>query len=201
MLQQINKYSNYFLIGTLAILPIVIIFQIVLFVEEMFQSIFQYVYGYTANNVWMTLFTFIIAVALVIFIGYRAKNDKSHIINGFELIIDRIPFLNSVYRISKKILRQFSKEREKDSKEVVYIEYPKDNVWVPGYVTNRGGDMYVIYVPTSPNPTSGFTVIIHESKVVHSKMNIEEMTGFVVSVGVDYHKGGEMKLLNTEKKS
>lgn len=196
MMQKIKNFSNYFLIGILAILPIVIIVQIVIFIEKIFRNIFQSVYGYTADNILITIIGLVAAVALLSFIGYRVKYGKSFIINWFEIVINRIPFLNTIYRVIKKILQQISKEREKETKEIVYIEYPKEGLWVPGYVTNREGDMYVLYVPTSPNPTSGFTVIVHKSKVVHSEMDLEEVTSFIVSVGVDYHKGNEMELLS-----
>jgi len=47
--------------------------------------------------------------------------------------------------------------------------------------------MYILFIPTSPNPTSGFTVIVHESKIIKSKMSIEEATSFIISVGVDFN--------------
>jgi uncharacterized membrane protein len=78
----------------------------------------------------------------------------------------------------------------------VYTEYPKDGVWVPAYVTNKKNDMYVLFIPTSPNPTSGFTVIVHESKVVKSTMSIEEATSFIVSVGVDFNHMNEISQLH-----
>jgi uncharacterized membrane protein len=78
------------------------------------------------------------------------------------------------------------------SKEVVYVEYPKDGIWVPAYVTNRFKNKVVLYIPTSPIPTSGFTVIVDESKLIDSVMDIEEATSFIVSVGVDYNKSNEM---------
>ena len=200
-MKKLKTLSNYFLIGILAILPIVIVLQIVIFVEEMLRNLFHSVYGYTANNIWITFLAFLTAIAVVVFIGYRVKYGKSHIIHSFELLIDRIPILSTIYRITKKILQQISEERDKEDKEIVYVEYPKDGLWVPGYVTNRDGEMYVIYVPTSPNPTSGFTIIVHESKLVHSEMDLEEVTSFIVSVGVDYHKESEMVLLSPGKKS
>ncbi len=76
-------------------------------------------------------------------------------------------------------------------REIVYVEYPKDGMWVPAYVTNRINDSYILYIPTSPNPTSGFTVLVHKDKVVKSAMNIEEVSSFVISVGVDYAKPDE----------
>ena len=78
---------------------------------------------------------------------------------------------------------------------MVYIEYPKEGLWVPAYVTNKEKDMYILFVPTSPNPTSGFTVIVHESRVVKSEMNIEQATSFIISVGVDYDKSDEATTL------
>ena len=64
---------------------------------------------------------------------------------------------------------------------------------MPAYVTNKINDWYVLYIPTSPNPTSGFTVIVHHSKVKHSQMGMEEVSSFVISVGVDFSKPDETK--------
>lgn len=68
------------------------------------------------------------------------------------------------------------------AKEIFFIEYPKEGLWLPGYVTNRAGEILVLYVPTSPNPTSGFTIVVHQSKVVPSKMKMEAVTSFIVGV-------------------
>jgi len=101
-----------------------------------------------------------------------------------------------VYRVIKKVVNMFSGHEKKEPREVVYIEYPKEGLWVPAYVTNKENDMYILFVPTSPNPTSGFTVIVHESKVVKSEMNIEQATSFIISVGVDYDKAEEVNKLS-----
>lgn len=62
-------------------------------------------------------------------------------------------------------------------------------------MTNKKDDMYVLFVPTSPNPTSGFTIIVHESRVIKSDMDIEEATSFIVSVGVDFENADEIHKL------
>jgi len=62
-------------------------------------------------------------------------------------------------------------------------------------VTNRYEDKYVLFIPTSPNPTSGYTVIVDKSKIIKSAMNIEEASSFIISVGVDYGKVSEMSQL------
>ena len=112
-----------------------------------------------------------------------------------EIIKFRIPFLNTIYRVTKKVVNLISGQEKKEDREVVYIEYPKEGLWVPAYVTNKKDEMYVLFVPTSPNPTSGFTIIVHESKVVKSEMNIEEATSFIVSVGVDFTNANEINKL------
>jgi uncharacterized membrane protein len=62
-------------------------------------------------------------------------------------------------------------------------------------VTNRQDNKYILFIPTSPNPTSGFTVIVDKSKVIKSTMDIEEATSFIVSVGVDFDKALEVNQL------
>ena len=182
-----KRIANYFLIGVLAFIPIVVILQIVLFMKEFISGSFQFVYGYWDNYL-ITLFIFAFSFYAFVYVGYRlTKAGGSWIIRLIDNTVNRIPLLNSVYRVTKKVVNLFSGHEQKETREVVYTEYPKDDVWVPAYVTNKVDDMYILFIPTSPNPTSGFTVIVHESKIVKSKMNIEEATSFIISVGVDFN--------------
>ncbi len=194
-MNRLKEMLNYFLIGVLAVIPIVIVIQVVIFIENLVTKIFYSVYGYSASYL-VTVLAFVVTFAVFSFIGYRAKLGKSMILNAFQKIIEKIPLLSTVYRVSKKLMDMISGDKDSDHREVVYIEYPKEGLWVPGYVTNKEGEMYVIYVPTSPNPTSGFTVIVHESKVVKSEMSLEDVTSFIVSVGVDFHKEADVEKLS-----
>lgn len=182
-----KRILNLFLIGVLAFIPVVVILQIVFFVKDLVSELFKMVYNYS-DNVMMTLTLFAISFAMFAYVGYRVSMGRSLIIAAIDAIIHRIPVLNTIYRVTKKIVNMFSGHEKKEPKEVVYVEYPKDGVWVPAYVTNKEGEMYVLFVPTSPNPTSGFTVIVHESKIVKSEMDVEEAASFIVSVGVDFNK-------------
>lgn len=184
---------NYFLIGILAIIPIVVVLQIIIFLKEIVSELFSVVYGYTDNYLFTGLF-FMLSFAIVIFIGYKIGMTGRHwIITVFDHVIARIPFLNTIYRVVKKVINMFfSSHDQKIAKEVVYVEYPSPGIWVPAYVTNRHDNKCVLFIPTSPNPTSGFTVIVDRSKVVSSEMDIEQATSFIVSVGVDYDKAPEM---------
>jgi len=191
-----KKIFNYFLIGILAFLPVYIIGQIVFFMNDRLSDLIRFVYGYY-DTYFMTTLIFAGSFTLFTYVGYRlSKVGKSWIISFIDLIVDRIPLLNTIYRVVKKVVNMFSGHEKKQPREVVYIEYPKEDLWVPAYVTNKENDMYILFVPTSPNPTSGFTVIVHESKVVKSEMNIEQATSFIVSVGVDYDRSEEANKLS-----
>jgi uncharacterized membrane protein len=173
-------------------MPIVIVIQIVLLTQRMVADLFFFVYGYV-DSYSFTVMLFLAVLLALSYIGYSiVKHRESIIISTVDLLVAKIPFLSTVYRVTKKVINMFSSNGSDAKREVVYVEYPKEGVWVPAYVTNKSGEWYVLFVPTSPNPTSGFTVMVHESKVVHSELNIEEVTSFIVSVGADFPKADEM---------
>ncbi len=185
-----KKILNYVLIGVLAFIPIYVSGQIVFFVNDRFSDLIRFVYGYYDNYL-MTFLTFAISFSLFAYVGYRVSLGKSNIISAIDTVINKIPFLNTIYRVTKKVVNMFSGHEQKDEREVVYVEYPKVGLWVPAYVTNKENDNYILFIPTSPNPTSGFTVITHKSNVIKSAMDIEQATSFIISVGVDYDQSEE----------
>lgn len=190
-IRLIKTSFNDFLVGFLAVLPIIIVMQILIwlasFILTRFFNIQDWIGHYFVAGV-----VFVAIYALLAYIGHELRKRRSSlVISIFDLFIQKVPFFNTVYRVIKKVLDMFRGTGEQNTREVVYVEYPKDGVWVPAFVTNRVGDRYVLYIPTSPNPTNGFTVIIHESKIVKSELDFKEVTSFVVSVGADFPKNNE----------
>lgn len=190
-----KKLLNDFLIGVFAVIPIVVVLQIIIFVKGMVSDLFQVVYGFADNYVYTAL-VFAVSFIILMSIGSTiVKKGRSWVISIFDVVIEKIPFLNTIYRVLKKVINMFSAHEQTMAKEVVYVEYPKEGIWVPAYVTNKYENKYVLFIPTSPNPTSGFTVIVDKSKLIKSAMDIEEATSFIVSVGVDYNKASEAQHL------
>lgn len=195
MLSFIKSSLKYFIVGILAVIPIVIVIQVLVFLENILRGFFIYIYGYS-NNIFMTVLAFTLSFIAIAYIGYRVTiSEKLWILHQVDLLINRIPGIRTIYRVSKKLVNLFGNQEKSEAKEIIFIEYPKEGLWVPGYVTNKVGEMLVIYVPTSPNPTSGFTIVVHRSKVVKSSMDIEAVTSFIVSVGVDLHQKEELEKL------
>ena len=195
MNEYTKKLLNNFLIGVFSVIPIVVVLQIIIFVKELVSELFQIVYGFSDNYIY-TIMVFAVSFILLASIGNTiVKKGRSWVIGSFDFVIDRIPFLNTIYRVLRKVLNMFSSHEQTMAKEVVYVEYPKEGIRVPAYVTNKHENKYVLFIPTSPNPASGFTVIVDKSKLVKSDMDIEEATSFIVSVGVDYNKASEANKL------
>jgi uncharacterized membrane protein len=187
MKEKLRQFMDFFLLGVFAVLPVLVVVQIVVLIERLLRDTFLSVHGYY-ENYWVTLLLFAVTILGLIFLGFRIRNGKTHVFSLLESYLEKMPVLSTVYRVSKKLIGIFSGDGQDKPREVVYVEYPKDGVWVPAYVTNKLDRFYVLYVPTSPNPTSGFTVMVDESKIVRSTMSFEEASSFVISVGVDFAK-------------
>ena len=109
--------------------------------------------------------------------------------------------LGVIYRVSQKLLKLFHDDSEQKITDAVFIEYPREGLWVPAYITNRMGEMVVVYIPTSPNPTSGFTIIVHESKVMSAPLTIEEISSFIISLGAEFPRAHEVvELIRGQRK-
>lgn len=186
MLTIIKQLFKYFLLGVLAVVPILVTIQIVLFTKQILTDVIVSLYGYSASYSFTTSLL-VLSIALLTYIGYSlAKYRRSLIISAFDAVIEKIPLLNTVYRVTKKVMAMFATEEKTAKREVVYVEYPKQGFWMLAYVTNKVGEMYVVFIPTSPNPTSGFTAMVHQSRVIRSEMSVEQAASFVISIGADY---------------
>lgn len=194
MKEHFRIFINYLLLGVIGFLPIALVLQIIIYIERFLKDFVLMVHGRYENPL-VTVGLFITALAILAYFGRLLKHDRAHLLYYLESLIQRIPLIGSIYRVSRKLLRLFLSSDEPQVREVVFVEYPKDGMWVPAYVTNKVKDWYILYVPTSPNPTSGFTVIVHKSKTKPSTMGIEEVSSFVISVGVDFSKPEDTKFL------
>lgn len=104
-----------------------------------------------------------------------------------DLLLSRIPLVKSIYTSSKQLTNVFQ-EGKTSYRRAVLVEWPRQGVRAVGFVTaevERSGERFVVvYVPTMPNPTSGFALFFREDDVMDSGMSVEEAVKFVVSGGV-----------------
>ena len=130
--------------------------------------------------------------AVVIYLsGVLATNVMgTRILRWWDDVLSRIPLVKSIYNSSKQLTQVF-KEGKTSYRRAVFVEWPRVGVRAVGFVTaevERDGEkLVVVYVPTMPNPTSGFALFFRECDVHESGMTVEEAVKFVVSGGAVVH--------------
>ena len=127
--------------------------------------------------------------AVVIYLaGFLATNVLGkHLFRWGDELLTRIPLVKSIYSSSKQLTKVFS-EGKTSYRRAVFVEWPRPGVRAIGFVTAEverdGQRLVVVYVPTMPNPTSGFALFFREDEVYESGMTVEEAVKFVVSGGM-----------------
>jgi len=131
---------------------------------------------------------------LLTFIGFlTAGLIGRYIIKLGERIISRLPIIRSIYGALKQIFENVLNSSSKSFREVVLIEYPRKGIWAIGFITgNTKGEvkslsnkeMVNVFLPTTPNPTSGFLLFLPKKDVKILNMSIEEGIKMVISGGI-----------------
>jgi len=136
----------------------------------------------------------IVSIILLFLLGVVASNfiGKSVIRSG-EKLLDRVPVVSPVYNSLKQIVQTVAAQKDRAFRDVCLLEYPKEGVWALGFVTadlggkpgdELGEDMLCVFVPTTPNPTSGFLLFLHKDKVRILDMTPEEGAKMIISGGM-----------------
>ena len=129
----------------------------------------------------------ITGIAVVYLAGLLATNVLGNqLLKLGDNLLSRIPLVSSIYSSSKQLTKVF-KEGKSSYRRAVFVEWPRAGVKAVGFVTAEverdGQRLVVVYVPTMPNPTSGFALFFREEDVIDSGMTVEEALKFVVSGG------------------
>ena len=110
-----------------------------------------------------------------------------------EKILSKMPFISSVYNLLKQVFETFFSGKKQSFNQVVLLEYPRKGVWVLGFVSSKtdgeigkkiDGKILNVFVPTTPNPTSGFLIFVPEKDVIKLKMSVEDGLKLVISCGI-----------------
>jgi uncharacterized membrane protein len=189
---MIKTLIRYIFVGALSLLPLMLVIIFVNFLKNIGVSAFLGLHAVTDS---VTITFILIGGLLLIFalIGFSLERyGKSIIIHTLDRIFEKIPAIRTVYSVTKKVASLFSGSDENTKKEVVLVEYPKAGVWVPAYVLNRYSTVNVLFVPTSPNPTSGYTILVEDAYVMKTTLTLEEASSFIISMGADFPKREEL---------
>lgn len=136
----------------------------------------------------------IVLVLVLIFSGVFVRNYLGKkLVSIWESIINYIPIVNKIYTSVKQLINTIAKGAPRDFKRVVLIEYPKENIFAMAYVTGVAvrelqektkRKMISVYVPTTPNPTSGFYLMVPEDETIPLDMSVEDSFKLLMSGGI-----------------
>jgi len=136
----------------------------------------------------------ILVVILVFVVGLLTRNIIGRkIVHLGENIVDRIPLVRVLYTGVKQLLEPLFLQKTNAFKRVALIEYPRRGVYVIGFITGESKgevqnktskNMMNVFVPTTPNPTSGFYILIPEDEVVYLNMSVEDAFKLIISGGI-----------------
>ena len=134
----------------------------------------------------------IISILLITIVGGLSLSFFGRrILKLIDDLFKRIPFLRTVYSAVVQMTETFSKSDDK-KRSVVLIEYPRKGVWAVGFATKEnkgemaqktGKNLINVFVPTTPNPTSGFLLMFPKEEVIYLDISFEEASKFIVSAG------------------
>ena len=139
-------------------------------------------------------FGIILALSILLLTGMLAANlFGRRFVEIWERILNKIPLVRSIYSSIKQISNTIFDPSGKSFRKVVMLQYPKKGLWSIGFLTNDNvGDemsavddrLVAVFIPTTPNPTSGFIVMVRNDEITELDMSVEEGFKFIISMGV-----------------
>lgn len=188
----VNHLKGTFIAGLFVVIPIGITIFILKFLfnftdgilSSYLDRLFSLFFHYELHVPGLGIIT---GVAVIYLAGLLATNVLgTQLLKLGDKLMSRIPLVKSIYSSSKQLTKVF-REGKSSYRRAVFVEWPRPGVKAIGFVTaevERNGErLVVVYVPTMPNPTSGFALFFREEDVFDSGMTVEEALKFVVSGG------------------
>ncbi len=188
------KLRNYFITGIVVLVPI----GITLYLTKFFISISSKLipYNLNPNNYLPFAIPGLEILLSVIFItiigGISLSFIGKRILKFVNDLFKRIPILRTIYSAIGQMTESLAPNKSNNRKSVVLIQYPRKGSWAVGFATkdNKGeisektnSELVNVFVPTTPNPTSGFLLMFPKEEIIYLDMSFEEASKFIVSAG------------------
>ena len=194
--------KNYFLTGLFSIIPIAITFTIIRWLFQFFskpgKKIIDTILPSAESVVIENIIGFVLTFLFIYFMGLIISNVLGRrLYSFFEKLLSKIPLVSYIYNTIKQITETLSVSQKQAFKKVIYIEYPKDDIWTIALVTGEsksknGDDYYQVFVPTTPNPTSGFMLYLRKNDIRETNMSVDEGLKIIISGGMLAPKTNEI---------
>ena len=180
-----RRLRNLFIAGLVILTPVVVTIYVFIFlflkVDSLLGPLILRLVGLRIPGM-----GFLAVLVLIFFTGLAARNYLGGKLIGFgEKILTKIPFISRIYVALQQISHAFLAQKRAIFKEAVLVEYPRKGIYAIGFVTSQmeDGRMLSIFLPTTPNPTSGYLLFLPREEAIPLQMTIEEALKLVISGG------------------
>ena len=199
---RIRSIRNAFLSGLILLAPVTITVYVIKILIEAIgaptSKIFFFfappeVFDQTVLSITLNILSTLLVLVLVTFLGWLSQYFLGRlVVRMAEGVLNKVPFVNRVYSTVKQIIDTFSSERRAVFQKVVLIEFPRKGIHALGFLTGevkgeiriRGGkEIANIFVPTTPNPTSGFLIMVPTEDLVELQMSVADGMKCIISGG------------------
>lgn len=136
----------------------------------------------------------LLSLAVLLSTGIVATNFLGQrVVSWSEAVLEKIPLVRTIYSGSKQIIQALFASNSQAFRKVLMVEYPRKGMWSIAFQTgvtdknltiHTGAEMVSIFIPTTPNPTSGFLMMVPKSEVIELNMSTDEALKFIISLGV-----------------
>ena len=194
------KFRRFFLTGLLVTAPIIITIYVtwlvITFIDVKVANLlpeyldFRKALPFQIPGLGLVIVVFVITLIGAITPGLIGRN----LLKLGEMILFKTPVIRTVYSSIKQIMETVMSTNSKSFKEVVLVEYPRKDIWVIAFVTSsvkgeidnkiKKSKLVSIFVPTTPNPTSGFLLFVAQKDLIYLDMPVEQAVKLVISGGI-----------------
>ena len=188
-----SRIRNNFIAGVVTLIPIGITLYLTLFIIKLSEKLIPK--GINPNNYLpfdIPGLEILIALILITFVGWLSLSFLGKkVFELFNNILKRIPILRTIYSAIGQMTESFTKNQKNES-SVVLLEYPRKGVWAVGFATNENKgvistkvkeELINVFLPTTPNPTSGFLLMVPKKELIYLDVTFEQASKFIVSAG------------------
>lgn len=166
--------------GFLSLIPIIVIIAIFNYLFSLFEELLLFSLGFT-KSIYISGVTFVVVAGVLYYIGYLIEKNREFILLELtERVIKKIPIIKSIYSIIKDMINIFSTKKG-EYKGVVYIPVGKGKIM--GFITRRDENKLTVFIPTTPNPTTGLLFFVDEADAEYLDIEVEDAITMLVSLG------------------
>jgi len=198
---MLQKLKGWFVTGVLMLMPLGVTFFVIKFLLDkvgqpasvLFFGRWTHILGQQWMGWIMDILSVLIVIAIITTFGWLSKFFFGRLLLSItEKCIKAIPIINTIYKTVQQIVETIGKNKKAVFQQAVLVPFPSQGLYSIGFLTNRSTgetqsktteDVYNVFVPTTPNPTSGFLIMVPEAKMIRLDMSVGDAIKLIISGG------------------